>query len=504
MAEELKKRSEVAKENTWAIEDLYASDELYAKDFELLKKAAEEVKGFEGRLSESADTLYEFFLKDDEVSLLGDRLGNYASRRRDEDTTNPTYQAMMGQLMGAFNDFASAAAFVTPELVSIPEETHERFYEQKPELRLYKKVIDRILKKKEHTLSAAEERMLAAAGEMSEVPSETFSMLNNADLQFPIVTNGDGEKVRLTHGNYIKLVEDKNREVRKEAFEALYSVYNQFKNTSAGLLSGQVKQLSFFSKMRKYASNLEAALFKNEIPVEVYKNLIQTVHDKMPLMYRYIALRKKALKVDELHMYDVYTPIVSGVDMKIDFEEAKKIVYDAVAPMGPEYQKLIQQGFDNRWIDVYENVGKRSGAYSAGAKVHPFVLLNYAGNLDSVFTLAHEMGHALHSWYSNNTQPTAYADYRIFVAEVASTCNEALLMHHLLKNETDPQKRAYLINHALDGFRGTLYRQTMFAEFEMIINEKYEKGEPLTADEISRIHKGYFSIDKKSAASTMI
>ncbi len=311
--------------------------------------------------------------------------------------------------------------------------------------------------------------------------SETFSVLNDADLKFPVIPDGEGGEVRITHGNYTRFLESKNREVRKAAFEAVYSVYDQFKNISASLLYGQVKKLMFYAQQFHYNSTMEQALFNNEIPVAVYKNLIETVHANMDKMYRYVALRKKLLGVDELHMYDVYTPIVSGVDMKIPFDEAKKIVYEALAPMGEEYRALIK-----RWIDVYENEGKRSGAYSAGAMVHPYVLLNYSGTLDSVFTLAHEMGHALHSWYSNHRQSALYSRYRIFVAEVASTCNEALLMHYLLEKTTDKKERAYLINHALEEFKGTLYRQAMFAEFEMMINEMAERGEVLTADVLSR------------------
>lgn len=488
MAKELKKRSEVKKEFTWATEDLYASDELWEKDFEEFKKLPDEIQSYRGHLGESADILCRYLKRNDEVDLLIGKLFSYASRKKDEDTTNPAYQAMEGKLMSASNDISAAYAFATPELVAIPEETYRRFFEENEELRLYQRYIDNILRRKEHTLSEAEERILAASGEIAQVPEDAFSMLNNADLQFPLVSDGEGGQVRLTHGNYIQLMEHKDRAVRKEAFEALYSVYRQFRNTAAMLLSGQVKQLTFYRKQRKYASNLEKALYQNEVPVSVYHNLIKTVHDNMGLMHRYVALRKKALGLDELHMYDLYTPIVGGVDMKIPFEEAKEIVYDALAPMGEDYRSHLKEGFENRWIDVYENVGKRSGAYSSGARIHPYVLLNYADNLDSVFTLAHEMGHALHSWYSNNTQPIVYANYKIFVAEVASTCNEALLMQHLLKKTTDPKERAYLINHALEGFRSTLYRQTMFAEFEMMINERSERGEALTAEEMSRIY----------------
>lgn len=488
MATELKKRSEVEKEFTWATEDLYASDELWEQDFQEVKKIPAEMEAYHGHLGDSAETLYRFLQRNDEINLLLSKLFSYVSRKKDEDTTNPIYQAMSGRMAAAHNELVSALSFVKPEIISISQETYDRFFKEKEELKLYKRYIEKQLRLKEHTLSEAEERIIAATGEITQLAEDAFSMLNNADLSFPIVSDGEGKPIRLTHGNYIHLVESENRSVRKEAFEALYSVYTQFKNTSATLLSGQIKQLSFYSKQRKYASNLEAALYRNEIPVSVYKNLIQTVHENMGLMHRYVRLRKKLLGVEELHLYDIYTPVVAGVDMKVPFDEAKNIVYEALEPMGKEYQSLLKEGFENRWIDVYENVGKRSGAYSAGSKVHPYVLLNYAENLDSVFTLAHEMGHALHSWYSNRHQPTVYTNYCIFVAEVASTCNEALLMQHLLKTTTDPKKRAYLVNHALDGFRGTLYRQTMFAEFEMLINEKSEKGETLTAEALSRIY----------------
>lgn len=488
MAKELKKRSEVDPKYTWATEDLYASDELWKKDLEEMKKIPEAVKEFQGHLGDSAEILYRYFKCSDEAENLIDRLSNYSSRKKDEDTTNPVYQAMDCQISSVYSDIVSADSFAVTELVAISEETYAAFYEQKPELKLYERHIQRILRRKAHTLSAQEEKILAAAKELANTPEDAFSMMNNADLQFPVVMDEDGSELRLTHGNYLRLIESRKRDVRKGAFEALYSVYDQFKNTSAALISGQMKQLSFFAKMRHFDSALEAAVYANEVPIEVYKNLIQTVHDNMHLMHRYVALRKKLLGLDELHMYDIFTPIVSGVDMKITYEEAKQIVYDALEPMGEEYRSLMKQGFENRWIDVYENAGKRSGAYSAGSKVHPYVLLNHSDNLNSVFVLAHEMGHALHSWYSNKNQPAVYSHYRIFVAEVASTCNEALLMHHLLKTTTDPQKRAFLINHAMDDFRTTLYRQTMFAEFEMMLSEKQEAGEALTADEISRMY----------------
>ena len=485
MAKELKKREEALKEYTWATEDLYASDALWEKDFENAKLRTQELAAFSGHLGESADMLLQFFEKSDEMDILTDRLASYANRKRDEDTTNAVYQAMYAKLMNWYTEYAAAMAFTVPEMVAIPEEIYEK---EQPKLCVYRREISLMLARKEHTLSAAEERILAAAGNLTRISSETFSMFNNADLQFPVVPDGEGGQVRLTHGNYSHLLESADRSVRKAAFEAMYSVYDQFKNTAASMLSGHIKGLMFHAKQRNFATTMDAALFNTEVPVSVYKNLIQTVHDNMDLMYRYMEIRRKMLRLDKIHMYDLATPMVQGVDKKITFEKAKEMVLEGLAPMGEEYLSHLREGFDNRWIDVYENVGKRSGAYSSGAKVHPYVLLNYADNLDSVFTLAHEMGHALHSWYSNHTQPTVYSNYKIFVAEVASTCNEALLMQHLLNTTTDKLERMYLIDRAMNDFRTTLYRQTMFAEFEMRANEMAECGQALTAASLSKLH----------------
>lgn len=488
MAGELKKRGEVAKETTWATEDLYASDELWEEDFKKAQEMIGTAEKYRGHLADSAEILYSFLKESDEQDILLDSLFSYSARKHDEDTADPKYQAMRSRILSFYTKLNTAYAFSEPEMVAISEETYQAFYEQKPELKEYQRHIDQILRMRPHTLSQREEELIAAAREALELASETFSVLNDADLRFPVISDGEGSEVRITHGNYAKLMESKNREVRKSAFEALYSVYDQFKNTAASLLYGQVKKQMFYTQQYHYNSNMERALFYNEIPVEVYKNLISAVHANMDKMYRYVALRKKLLRVEELHMYDVYTPIVSDVDMKFSFDEAKKLVYDALAPMGEEYRALLKEGFEHRWIDVYENEGKRSGAYSAGARIHPYVLLNYSGTLDSVFTLAHEMGHALHSWYSNHRQPVVYTNYRIFVAEVASTCNEALLMHYLLERTTDKRERAYLINHALEEFKSTLYRQAMFAEFEMMINEMAERGEALTAEVLSKTY----------------
>ena len=489
MALEILKRADVKKENTWATEDLYATDALWEEDLKRLSEYGDKIAAFEGKLMDSADNLYNYFKLSDELDILTDNLFNYANRKSDEDTKNNFYQAMFGKAYSELVKVESRTAFFEPELLAADESVIEGFYKEKPELEVYRIAINDVVRKKAHILSPEEERILALAGEISEVPGNINSMLNNADMKYPSIKDADGNELRVTHGSFIPLLESKDENVRRAAFESLYHTYADFKNTSASILSAQVKQLIFFAKSRHYNSTLEAALDRTNVPVSVYKNLIEAVHDNMHYMHKYVRLRKKLMKKDELHMYDLYTSIVPTADAKIPFEEAKKTVLEAVKPLGEEYQSILKEGFDNRWIDIYENEGKRSGAYSAGALVHPYVLLNYKETLDSQFTLAHEMGHALHSYYSNHTQPTCYRNYRIFVAEVASTCNEALLMEHLLAKTTDKMERAYLINYFLEQFRTTLYRQTMFAEFEMKINEMVENGESLTADELCKLYR---------------
>ena len=490
MAKELKKRSEVAIENTWAMEDLFASDELWYKNLEVLKEYKEKLLTFKGTLGSSAKTLLEFYQQVEELLRLLDDLLNYSSRKHDQDTKNSTYQAMDGAMMTAYVEVSEALSFETPEIISIPDDKLEEFYQEEKGLELYRRHIDSQRRMKEHVLSDAEERLLAAAGVMASTPGSINSALNNADLVFPEITDEDGDKVRVTHGNFIPFMESKDRRVRKEAFDALYSVYEQFKNTSASILNSQVKQLQFFAKAKKYNTTIEAALDVTEVPVSVYHSLIEAVNKNLHYLHRYMEIRKKVLGLEELHMYDLYTPIIEEADSKVSFEEAKKTIIEALRPLGEDYIRILEEGFNSRWIDVYENEGKRSGAYSAGARVHPYVLMNYSDTLDSMFTLAHEMGHALHSYLSNHTQPTIYSEYVIFVAEVASTCNENLLMQYLLKNTTDKKKRAYLINHLLENYRTTLYRQTMFAEFELLINTKSEQGETLTADMLCEAYRG--------------
>ncbi len=486
--ERIPKRSEVPEQFKWALEDIYATDEKWTEDLQKLKAMPERIAAFKGRLSESADTLYDFMQLSDEISVLCDSLGNYAQRRSDEDTANAKYQGFIGQLMNAYVAVNSAGSFETPEIISIEEDKLQEFYEDKPELKLYKRALDKLRRKKAHILSEAEEKILALTGEMGQSPENIYSMFSDADLRFPDAVDKDGKAHQVTHGSYIPLVQSEDRVLRKSAFESMYGTFDKFKNTCAATLSAQIKAVNFYAKTRRYDSSLEAALDGTEVPVSVYKNLIEAVHDNMHYMYDYVALRKKLLGVDELHFYDLYTPVVPDADMKITFEEAKETVLKALAPMGEDYLAILKEGFENRWIDVYENEGKTSGAYSAGARVHPYVLLNHKDTLNCMFTLAHEMGHAIHSYLSNKNQPVVYSDYVIFVAEVASTCNEALLMQYLLKNTEDKKQRAYLINYFLEQFRTTLYRQTMFAEFELKINEMVAAGESLTAEGLNELY----------------
>ena len=489
MSERIPQRSDIAEKDKWAIEDMYATDEAWEQDLARAKEMPEKIASYKGLLSTDSAKLLEYLRADDDMTVLLESLINYAQRRNDEDTRDAKYQDMVSRLEMLFVDISGAAAFVTPEILSIDDDTMERFFREQPEMELYRLCIDRGRRKRAHILSEAEERIMALTGEMTGSPDNIFSMFNDADLKFPDATDKDGNKHQVTHGSYIPLMHSNDRELRKSAFESLYGVYENFRNTSAAVLASQVKCLTFRARARKYDSTLQAALDGNEVPVEVYKQLIEAVHENMHYMYKYVKLRKKLLGVDELHAYDLYAPIVSDIEVKIPFDQAKQEVYDSLAPMGEDYRAIFSQGITDRWIDVYENEGKRSGAYSAGARVHPYVLLNHKDTLDSEFTLAHEMGHAIHSYLSNKNQPVVYADYVIFVAEVASTCNESLLMQHLLRITTDKKRRAYLINYFLEQFRTTLYRQTMFAEFELMINEKAENGESLTADVLCELYR---------------
>ena len=500
--EEIKKipeRSEIAEKDKWAIHDIYATDELWEEDLKKAKKLPPRIAAFAGELSKSADNMLAFLKLEEEITVLIDALGNYALRRSDEDARVSKYQAMVGNMMSAYVELNAAASFATPELMAISDETMEKFYADCPELEKYRRFLDDIRRRRAHVLTPAEEKLLASAGEMANSPDQIYCMFNDADVTFPDAIDSEGNRHPLSQGTYISYMESPDRALRKSAFENLYHTYGSFKNTISAILSAQVKQLQFFAQARKYESSLEASLDATNVPVSVYKNLIEAVHQNMDKMHRYVKLRKKLLGLDELHMYDLYTSLVEGVEKKVGIDEAKQNVYDALAPLGEDYRRILKSGFDNRWIDVYENAGKRSGAYSAGAKVHPFVLLNFTGTLDSQFTLAHEMGHALHSYLSNKTQAPLDSEYVIFVAEVASTCNEALFMEYQLSKTTDKKERAYLINYFMEQFRTTLYRQTMFAEFEMNIGKMAQEGIALTPDvlnaEYRRLNQLYYGED---------
>ena len=497
------KRSEVPEEMTWNLKDMFESDQAWMAEYEAMKEFPAKIAAFQGTLARSAQDLLAWFRLQDEIELRLSVLMGYASCKGDEDTGNSFYQDVRGKAMNVYVSIASAAAFATPEIMAIADETLDRFYAQQPELETYRRSLYQIRRRKDHILSPAEERLLASAGEMANASENIAGVFRNADQIFPDVTDSQGNVHPLTDATFVPLLTSPDRELRRRAFETYYKQLGQYKNTIAATLDGQFKQLCFFSNARHYDSTIQASLDATEVPVPVYMNLIEAVHNNLDKMYRYVALRKKLLGVDELHMYDVYTPIVADADQAITYEQAKETVLEALQVLGDDYVDLLKEGFSNRWIDVYENVGKRSGAYSSGnSRPHPYVLLNHKDNLDCQFTLAHEMGHALHSYHSCKYQPVSTSDYVIFVAEVASTCNEVLLMRHLLKKTTDKKQRAYLINHFMDQFKGTVYRQTMFAEFELTMGKMAESGQALTADALCQkyhaLNKLYFGPDMVS------
>ena len=498
-SETIRARDQIPQEDTWALEDLYPSDESWEQALSALTARQAEAAAFAGKLGESGETLCAFLHLVEDVDGQSELLANYAMRKADQDTRNATYQAMVGKLMGVLTAVGAAFSFATPEIMAIPEEALEGFYKAAPGLERYRRYLNNERRRREHTLSAAEERLLAAAGEMANAPDTVFGAFLNADMRYPDAVDSEGKPHALSQSTFVPLEESGDRALRKSAYENLYNTLGGMRNTAAGLLDAQNKQQKFFATARKYGSAREAAMDRTNVPVSVYDNLIEAVHRNMDKMHRYVRLRKKLLGVDELHFYDVYTPLLKDEPAKIPFAQAKQTVYDALYPLGDGYRAILKEGFENRWIDVYENQGKRGGAYSAGTKVHPFVLLNYSGSLDSQFTLAHEMGHALHSYLSNKYQNQIDSDYVIFVAEVASTCNEALLMEYLLKKTTDKKERVFLINHFLDQFKGTIYRQTMFAEFEKFMGAAVDAGQTLTADmlcaEYARLCKLYYGED---------
>ncbi|MBI2863968.1 MAG: oligoendopeptidase F, partial [Chloroflexi bacterium] len=488
--EKLPKRHEIPKEQTWDLESIYASDADWEKDYGRVNASYPQLAACQGSLGSSAQTLLSCLKQRDELLIMLEQILTYAHMRRDENNTNTTYQALADRSLTLATKVSSAIAFFTPEILAMPDDKLDAFLVEEPGLKLYGHHIEEMRRQREHIRSAEVEALLAEIGEVAHSPATIFRMLTNADFKFPSIMDEEGQEVELSHERYIRFLESQDRRVRKDAFDAMYGLFGQYRNTISTSLAGSIKAELFYSRARGYASSVEAALQPNNIPLEVYRNLVATVDANLGSLHRYLGLRKRMMGLDELHMYDLYVPLVPDVQKKVSFDEAVNSVVAGLAPLGQDYLTILKEGVRSRWIDVCENEGKTSGAYSGGSyTTHPFVLLNFQGNLHSVFTIAHELGHSLHSYYGRKTQPFIYADYTIFVAEVASTLNEALLNHYLIEQAEDDTLRKYLINHYLESFRTTFFRQTMFAEFEMSVHERAEAGEALTPDLLCAIYK---------------
>lgn len=480
---QLPERSSLPIEKTWDLTKIFKDNQAFDEAFQALSNELKEVEHFKGTLKKDSNA----FLGSIEMLLSIYRkievIYVYAHLKNDQDTTNTTYQALYARASSLLAQASESVAWFEPEVLSLSDDKIWHYFEEEPKLETYRHFIENILSDRPHILSADQEALLAGAGEIFEASSNTFSILNNADLKFPVIENEHGEKIQLTHGVYGQLMENTHRIVREEAFKGLYTVYDQFKNTFAQTLSSHVKAHNYKAKVRKFSSAREAALSNNHIPESVYDTLVDVVNKNLPLLHRYVSLRKRLLKLDELHMYDMYTPILGEASIKYSYEEAKEKAITALNPMGEEYLNVVKTAFSDRWIDVIENQGKRSGAYSSGAyDTAPYILMNWHDSLDQLYTLVHEMGHSVHSYFTRNNQPYVYGDYSIFLAEIASTTNENLLTEYLLETETDPRIRAYVLNHYLDGFKGTIFRQTQFAEFEHFIHTEDAKGTPLTSE----------------------
>ncbi len=490
MATAYDSRDQIEEKYRWDLSSIFADDAAFEAALEAAKELPAQFAAYQGKISQSAANLLAYLKLDDQADLALTKLVNYAERKSDEDTRQSRYQDYSSQVMTLWVSLSSACAWFTSELLSLSEDQMEAFYAAEPGLEVYRRCLDVIFQRRAHVLSPAEEKLLAAAGDMANQPDNIFSLLNDADLSFPDATDAQGNKHPVTHGSYVPLMMSTDRTLRESAYESLYSTYHQFRNTFAATLGAQNKQLKFFADARRYDSALEAALSGNEVPTEVYTSLIETVHSNMPAMYRYVALRKEILGVDQLKFSDLYVPIVDECDLTFTYEEACDIILKALEPMGEDYLALVRKGLSERWVDVYETPGKRSGAYSAGGYgMHPVILMNFQGKLDDVFTLIHEMGHSIHTYLSCANQPVCYSDYVIFVAEVASTCNEALLTRYFLDHAKNERERAYFLNHFLEQFRATLYRQTMFAEFELKVSQLVATGAGVTADALCSMYK---------------
>ena len=484
-------RDEIEVKYKWKLEDIYASDSEWENDFKKVRQLSKEIAAYKGKLAGDINKLVTCLTRSDDMCSLNDKVFVYARMRRDENNAESKYQALTERAMALSTEVYASVSFIVPEIISIEEAQLKKSIDEVEGLSLYKQFIYEILRQKQHILSDREEELLALSSEVGHASADIFTMFNNADIKFAYIKDENGEEVEVTKGRYSKFLESKDKRVREDAFHALYQSYFAMKNTLGASLNNNTKKNRFYASVRKYESSLSASLDNDNVPTTVYDNLIDTVNKNLPLLHRYLRLRKKALKLDELHMYDLYVPIVEEPPKQLSYEEALELVTKGLAPMGCKYLEDLDNAFKSGWIDVYENKGKTSGAYSWGTHLtHPYVLLNYQGTINDVFTIAHEMGHAMHSYYTNKTQPYIYSEYKIFVAEVASTVNESLLIQYMLANTNDKKERAYLLNHYLEEFRGTLFRQTMFAEFEKLIHSMIERGEALTSEEFSRIYRG--------------
>lgn len=482
-------RSEVLEENTWKMEDMFSSDEVWEEEYQKLEKDMERLSVYQGKLGDSADSLYQALCCYSDMACRLERIVVYANQKLHQDTRNGKYQGFAGKARNLEVKFDGASAYLEPEILTIREDLLREYLESGNGIVEFQQYIDNLLRQKEHILSKEIEEILSMTGEFSNIADDVYAMFNNADIKFPSILNENKEEALLSHGTFISYLQSKDRRVRKEAMEKYYMPYQEHENVLAELYTANAKKDAFYAKVRHYHSAREASLSKSNIPLAVYDNLIETIHDSFPAFYKYVKLRKRTLQVEELHMYDSYVPLIQEIEKKIPFEKAKEMVKEGLKPMGEDYLTKLEEGFENRWIDIYENQGKRSGAYSWGAYgVHPYVLLNYNDSLNNVFTLAHEMGHALHSYYSDSNQNYINAAYRLFVAEVASTCNESLLIQDMLKKTEDKKEKMYLINYFLDKFKGTMFRQTMFAEFEKITHDMVERGENLTKEVLKKIY----------------
>ncbi len=494
-AEKLPSRDEIEAQYKWRTQDIYTSDEEWEKDFESLKGMIGKLDRFKGKLGSSADNLLNCLKTRDEIEIQFGKLSFYASLKSDEDTRVTKYQAFRDRISALSIEIRERSSFIQPEIIRIPEKKIRKFLAENPQLKIYQHYIEDILRSKRHVLSEEGEQLLALSGDLSRTPYQVFSMFNNADITFPSIKDENGKNIELTKGRFFALMRSPHRRVREDAFTAFYSTYNHWRNTLSATLSGAVKRDMFYARARKYSSSLEAALDSDNIPIAVYDNVINTLNDNLTPMHKYISLRKRILGLDKVRPWDLYVPLLSEVEWKIPYDEAVKTIEKALEPLGSEYISVLKDGFSSGWIDVFENAGKRAGAYSSAVygAPHPYILLNYNNQLTDMFTVAHEMGHSMHSYFTLKNQPYIYSDYSIFVAEVASTLNEALLMNYLLENTRDKQKKLYLLNQYIDQIRGTVYIQAIFAEFEKTIHEKAESGDALTSDTYNEIARDIYT-----------